>query len=184
METSDKLEALFGALAKAQAKMGSARKGSANPFFKSKYADLSEVRKTAQVIHEFGLAITQFPDGENGLVTVLGHESGQYIKCHMQMKPVKNDPQGLGSCLTYMRRYAMQSVLGIPSEDDDGNKASKKTAPKRPDSKYSTDEKREMFGLLQKLNTKEAQKFKNMKGKWTDSTWDQVAVLLSNGGMS
>ena len=170
METSEQLNELFGALAKAQAKMGAAKKGSANPFFKSKYADLAEVRKTAMVIHEFGLSISQFPCGENGLTTVLAHESGQWISNTMTMKPIKNDPQGLGSCITYMRRYAMQAVLGIPSEDDDGNQASK------PNGDVGlTDQQKKVILKLIRENDPDATKAFGVPSNWTEEQWKEAA---------
>jgi hypothetical protein len=123
--------ALFKALAAAQAEMESAKKDAANPFFKSKYADLAEVVRVSKVIHKHGLSVMQMPVGKNELVTILAHESGEYIKSCYEMTPVKNDPQGVGSCITYQRRYALQAILGIPAEDDDGNAASS-NVPEKP----------------------------------------------------
>jgi hypothetical protein len=53
------------------------------------------------------------------------HKSGEWLGSHFTMKPMKNDPQGIGSCITYMRRYALAAILGLNiDEDDDGNSAS------------------------------------------------------------
>ena len=172
IEKSESIGALMKALCQAQIKMGSAKKGSNNPFFKSKYANLTEVRQTAMVIHDYDLAITQFPVGPHGLLTILGHASGEYISVEMEMKPVKNDPQGVGSCITYMRRYAMQSILGIPSEDDDGNEASKRSG----DSSFTNHQK----SIIQKiLKEKEPDwvKAAGTPSKWDTEIWNKAADL-------
>jgi hypothetical protein len=73
-----------------------------------------------------GLAIIQLPT-TNGLTTILSHTSGQYISENMTMQPSKNDPQGQGSALTYMRRYSLASILNLNAQDDDGNEATRST---------------------------------------------------------
>lgn len=125
---------LLQAFAKFQAKGIKIAKEASNPFFKSKYANLEKIlTRINPALNECGLILMQFPKGENSLKTVLGHpESGQTMSSTMTMKPSKNDPQGLGSALTYMRRYAICSVLclNVAGEDDDGNAASKKETKK------------------------------------------------------
>jgi len=67
--------------------------------------------------------------------TILMHKSGEWLGSHFTMKPVKNDPQGIGSCITYMRRYALAAILGLNiDEDDDGNSASGNNNPDKKDS--------------------------------------------------
>jgi len=183
---SSELGELFGALSQAQAQMVGAKKGAANSFFKSKYADLSEVRKVASTIHEFGLCITQLPTGENGLTTILGHKSGQYIESLMTVKPTKNDPQGTGSALTYMRRYAMQAVLGIPSEDDDGNEAIVRHKEYTEDQKYAihkeyTEEQK--YAILNTLTMKKAKhELENFPSgdpmkTWSEQDWNRAGSI-------
>lgn len=101
-------------------------KDSKNPFFKSKYASLSTILDAIQhPLSECGLSICQFPTGQNGLTSLLMHESGEWISAEYEMKPVKDDPQGRGSCITYQRRYALAAILSLNiDEDDDGNRAS------------------------------------------------------------
>lgn len=101
-------------------------KDSKNPFFKSKYASLSTILDAIETpLCESGLSICQFPTGQNGLTSILMHESGEWISAEYEMKPVKDDPQGRGSCITYQRRYALAAILSLNiDEDDDGNKAS------------------------------------------------------------
>ena len=128
MQKSDSIKDLAAALNKAQDQMSGALKDSKNPFFKSSYADLSSV--VAAVKEPFadnGLSYSQFPvfeDGKVGVETILMHTSGQWL-CGVLLLPMtKQDPQAAGSAITYARRYALQSIAGVPSEDDDGNKAS------------------------------------------------------------
>jgi hypothetical protein len=125
-----------GSLAKAlvafQADLEPVDKNSANPFFKSKYADLTEVKTTVQpLLAKHKLAVTQWPttlDGKPALRTRIIHESGEYDEDTMLLMNAKDDPQGQGSGITYAKRYAFMAALGIVAdEDDDGNKASAKT---------------------------------------------------------
>lgn len=121
--------ALFAALAKAQAEMTSAKKDKANPFFKSKYADLASVLKACRsALNENGLSLTQWPgfDPDRNMVTmhtVIGHAGGGRIECTSAMVPNKSDNQGVGSCQSYLRRYSIQAILAIPAADDDGEAA-------------------------------------------------------------
>jgi len=125
MNKSDEINELATALAKAQGSITNATKSSANPFFKSKYADLAEVINTVKpVFSEHGLSVTQLPAYENGLVsveTVLMHSSGQWLSSTISSPVAKQDAQGVGSTITYCRRYGLAAVAGIAQEDDDGN---------------------------------------------------------------
>lgn len=133
MIKSESIKNLAAALVKAQSSMAGATKSAANPFFKSKYANLEEViRVVKEPFAENGLSFLQFPvsgDGTAGVETIILHESGEFISNEFLLKCAKSDPQGMGSAITYARRYGLQSAVGIPSEDDDGNAAS---APSKP----------------------------------------------------
>ncbi len=110
-----------------QSKVGVIGRSSSNPFFKSKYASLEDILPAIQPsLQEAGLTFTQIPTGENELRTIIIHvESGESIEGTYKMTPAKNDPQGQGAAITYMRRYALVAMLGLNTdEDDDGNKAS------------------------------------------------------------
>lgn len=129
MEKSESIKNIAIAMCKAQGEMGGAHKGANNPFFKSKYADLGSV---IEVVKEpfatNGLSYVQFPinDGDRiGVETILMHESGEWLSNQFTVKATKQDAQGAGSVITYCKRYGLQAVAGIPSEDDDGNAASK-----------------------------------------------------------
>lgn len=123
---SEQINELAAALSKAQAEIKGAAKDSNNPFFKSKYADLSSVVEAAKPITKYGLAVTQttqLTDKGTVLVTTLMHSSGQWICGVMPIRPPKDDLQGVGSALTYCRRYAYAAIVGIAPEDDDGESA-------------------------------------------------------------
>ncbi len=128
MKSSPTLSKLAPALVKAQAAMAGATKSAANPFFKSKYANLEEViRVVKEQFSANGLCFIQNPvssEGHAGVETIILHESGEFISNEFVLKCSKADPQGMGSAITYARRYGLQSACGIPSEDDDGNAAS------------------------------------------------------------
>jgi hypothetical protein len=112
------------------------KKAASNPHFKSKYADLSEVvEATVPALNANGIAVIQSPgyDGELvSITTTLLHESGATVTGVLRMRPTKNDPQGVGSAITYGRRYSLLAMTGAAPEDDDGNAASAKPvgAPK------------------------------------------------------
>ena len=121
---------LAGALSKAQGEIHGAIKDSTNPFFKSSYADLAAVIEASrEQLSKYGLAVIQtneLSDSGVVVVTTLVHESGEWIRGKLKMNPVKNDPQGVGSCITYARRYARAAAIGIAQVDDDGNAATRK----------------------------------------------------------
>ena len=138
MTKSEQINELAAALAKAKTSFGEIKKTAENPFYHSKYAPLDGViAATDAALSANGLAVTQLPENE-GLTTLLLHTSGQYISSLYPIRPVKDDPQGLGSAITYARRYALSAILGVASEpDDDANAASggKATAAAKPQTK-------------------------------------------------
>jgi len=137
MEKSESIKELATALCKFQGEVGKIKKGETNPFFKSKYASLSDI---LDVIREplvlNNLSFVQMPEGEHLMTTVLMHSSGEWIESTYSMTPSKNDPQGLGSVITYQRRYALGAVLGLNiDEDDDGNEG--KNPGKKPEQNFA-----------------------------------------------
>lgn len=125
--TQTSLEKLEAALAKALPELSNAKKNSANPHFKSKYADLGAVIEAIRPVAQHGIWFRQatLPD-ENGITVetfYIGH--GASISAGVLHMPAdKRNPQGFGSALTYARRYALQTAFGLATEDDDGNAAS------------------------------------------------------------
>jgi len=133
MNHSEDIKDLAAALAKAQGQMENAAKDSNNPHFKSKYADLASVWDACRkALSENGLSVVQPAGGGPETVTVttrLMHTSGQWIEEAITLKPMQMTPQGIGSCITYGRRYALASMVGVCPDDDDGNAASQPVAP-------------------------------------------------------
>lgn len=131
---SESVKELCAALVVAQAELQTVTKDAKNPYFKSNYATLEAVTETIRPVYaKYGLAIVQFPvsgdNGNYGLETRIVHKSGEWMSATAFMRPVKDDPQGVGSLITYLRRYAAQAVAFLASADDDGNAASN-NAPK------------------------------------------------------
>jgi hypothetical protein len=146
MNTSTSIGKIAPAFLKAQMSMGAAKKGESNPYFKSKYADLSSVLEACKdALNANGISIlqphvTEFNpttgDEVHFVETRLVHESGEFISSRTKIVVSKqNDPQSLGSSISYARRYGLQSLISLPAEDDDAEKAmgrgsfAKKEAP-------------------------------------------------------
>jgi hypothetical protein len=128
-ETKADHKSIFTALAAAQMEMGRALKDSANPAFRSKYADLASVMDACMgALNKHGICVMQ-PTGEDEtgrfVKTILAHTSGETVECRVPLIVAKNDMQGYGSAVTYARRYGLMSMAGIAPEDDDGNAAAK-----------------------------------------------------------
>jgi hypothetical protein len=100
----------------------SIKKSKKNPHFKSDYADISEVLdKVKPALTECGIVMTQVPD-ELGLITILHDpESNTQVSGRINFIGA-NDPQKLGSNITYYRRYSLIAMLGLEDDDDDANK--------------------------------------------------------------
>ena len=171
MQMSEKIDLLATALAKAQAEIVGAKKDSENPFFESKYADLAACWDACrEPLSKNGLSVVQTTQRgepvkiewevtEKGsgeikkfavdtvelvVTTLLLHESGQWIMSHLPMIPRDASPQGIGSALTYGRRYGFAAIVGVAQVDDDGNQASGRGTQKgiehqRPVTKISDD---------------------------------------------
>ena len=125
MKTSENINELAVALNKAQSEFMVAKKDAKNPFFKSKYATLNSVYEAvAPALLSNGFTIIQ-PIVDNNVETTLVHTSGQFITSSCPIVCAKqNDPQAMGSAITYARRYSLASLLGVMTdEDDDGEKA-------------------------------------------------------------
>lgn len=134
---SAELHELAAALAAAQAEIRAAPKAKTNPHFKSRYADLDDCWDAArEPLSKNGLAVTQWPvtDGAKvTIVTILLHKSGQFLSGELGLQAMDGKPQAVGSAITYGRRYAFSSAVGITSdEDDDGNAGSGRNEPEPP----------------------------------------------------
>lgn len=131
MTRSEQINELATALAKAQAEIEGASKSRTNPAFKSQYATLADVWDACRgPLTKNGLSIVQLPgfaDGKVRVTTILMHASGQFIEETLDLPVSKNDAQGVGSALTYGRRYGLSAMTGVaPDDDDDGSSASRR----------------------------------------------------------
>ena len=135
MKSSPDITLLAAALHKCQGAIAHAKKDALNPHFKSRYADLASVWEAAKpALQANGLSVLQgFSGGENGetvtIETTLLHVSGQFIDSALTLRPSKPDPQGIGSAITYGRRYGLSAILGIVADDDDDGNAASVPAP-------------------------------------------------------
>lgn len=142
MQTSEQINEIAAACAKAQAALKPAIKDATNPAFRSKYADLASIVEAAKVYAANGVAVWQDvtrEDGGIGVRTRLAHTSGQWIEVGPLVVPLtKVDAHGVGSATTYAKRYALSSALGIAAdEDDDGNAAVQQTKDEPADPGYT-----------------------------------------------
>lgn len=130
MEKSEKISNLSKALIDFNVRVTKISKDAKNPFFKSNYASLSNIQDAiSKPLAESGLVYSQMPTGVNGLCTILIHaDSGEYLMDSFIMPVSKpNDPQAVGSAITYAKRYALAGILALNiDDDDDGNKAAEK----------------------------------------------------------
>jgi hypothetical protein len=129
MTTSEQLNEIAAALAKAQGAMKNAALTKVNPHFRSKYADLAGIRDTViPALTANGIAVVQTLDAD-AVLTRLMHASGQWIESRCPI-PAQADMQKMGSAITYARRYSLSAICGIAAdEDDDANAA---TVPAKP----------------------------------------------------
>lgn len=137
MKTSESIKEIATALVKAQTNIKAAIKDATNPFFKNKYADLASVIEAVRPhLNTAGICFLQpATSDEHGVSveTVLLHCSGEWISETLHMPVNKQDAQAVGSAITYGRRYGLQSFTGVPSEDDDGEAATRTAnAPRGP----------------------------------------------------
>jgi hypothetical protein len=121
---------LLKALAEVKKEVGTLSKTETNPFFKSKYFDINSLIQQVDPLLEKNNLLLLQPIENNKVRSVIYHiESGENVISEMDL-PNLQDPQKLGSAITYYRRYTLQSLLGLQAEDDDGNKASAPVKPK------------------------------------------------------
>lgn len=144
---------IYAALAAAQMEMGPALKQSANPAFKSRYADLANVMEAClPALNRNGIAVIQpyvEVDGQRAVKTILAHETGETLETIVPLIVGKNDMQGLGSAMTYARRYGLMGMAGIAPEDDDGNAASKSA----PSGTLTAEQARELNSLIEETHS-------------------------------
>ena len=120
---------IYKKLLESKKEFGKIAKDSKNPFFKSKYFDINSLLDHIEpILQKNGLLLLQ-PITDGKVITeIIDVETGDRVSSEIVL-PILNDPQKLGSAVSYYRRYTAQSLLGLQAEDDDANAASKKPTP-------------------------------------------------------
>jgi hypothetical protein len=124
---SPSLAKIAAALCAAQCELKNPVKNKQNPHFKNWYADLTAVLESIlPVFTKHKLSVMQLPcelDDAPAMMTLIMHDSGEWVETVVKVRPVKLDPQSVGSAQSYAKRYALQSIAGIAAEDDDDGHA-------------------------------------------------------------
>ena len=154
---------IYGALCAAQAEFGKVQKGSTNPAFKSRYADLADVAGVViPTLSAHGVAVFHYIVNDSD-VTAMRTEfvhaaSESRIACDVPLIVNKNDMQGFKSATTYAKRIGLESLSGVAPEDDDGNAAAK--APPAPrqqaPAKMTADQFKQINELIYRTNSDDA----------------------------
>lgn len=170
---SEQVNEIFIALCKAQSEIEIAIKDSNNPFFKSKYADISSVWKACRnALSKNNICISQvveYRDGISFLSTLMGHSSGQWIKSSCPILARDNSPQAFGSAITYARRYSLAAIAGVIADDDDDGEA----AMARSKNKIDSEQIKELTLLSEQLPPDRLNGFNNwVKSIGYDSIFD------------
>lgn len=158
-------------------------KNSNNPFYNSKYADLSAVWdeiKDKAIDNGFCIQQTMYinESGENCLKVRLLHECGDFIDSDMKLLLAKNDMQAIGSAITYARRYLLMAMFGICPEDDDGNATTLKREPEKE--KITQTQLGEIIDSLNAIEEKESAFLKRFKiSKLEDLPRDEFKTAIA-----
>lgn len=157
MLKSEEINELAAAISQAQGEIENASKNSANPHFKSKYADLAEVINCIRpVFSKHGLSVTQFPSYEGGVVsveTVIAHKSGQWMSGTISAPVSKQDAQGVGSATTYCRRYALAAAACLAQEDDDEENAIGRAKQSAPAKKITDSQAADLTAIMEQVGS-------------------------------
>ncbi len=190
------MKELYAALVKCQTQIKVALKDSKNPHFKSSYADLTSVMLACKdALAANNLAVLQLSriheSGTPVLVTRIIHSSGEHVEGEFPLVcKDPNDPQKLGSAVTYARRYALAAALGITADDDDGQAASSHAAPSAPKAAPVQAAGNVMAELFTKAGLKYPEALEEAIGKsmkdWSevDKTLARDAIKQLQGGKS
>lgn len=138
MRHSETIATIAPAVVEALHEIEGPAKDTKNPHFGKQYASLGSVlRASKEILHKHGLAVLQFPGAMVGgvmtLDTVILHKSGEWMSGDepFGVAVQKSDPQGVGSALTYARRYGQMAALNMTAEDDDGEAAMQRQPPQQ-----------------------------------------------------
>jgi hypothetical protein len=188
-EMSEKCDIVLSKLMKAKQEIGTVKKDSKNPFHKSNYASLNAyIDASEEHLIKNGLILVQAGNGsfsEPMIVATLIHpESGQWLKSYLPILNPKLDSQGLGASVTYMRRYSIATLLGLVSEDDDGETAvgRGKYDQQKKKTENTEDQKDNEHENLRKLLEKFDKEDQNLVLEWIKAAckhfeWTQVECI-------
>jgi hypothetical protein len=181
MKKSDDIKDLAIALAKVQGALKPAIKDAINPHFRSQYADLGSIWDSCRtLLSDNGLSVAQLTGGDSeGVIieTMLLHSSGQWLSSELYLPLTKRDAQGVGSAMTYGRRYGLAAMVGIVADvDDDGNAASGKAdkqqakppAQTKPPELQGTSYTKEISAICAELNKQSGETIKWASGTLAD----------------
>ena len=168
------MKEILSKLSLVKKEIGTLSKNASNPFFKSKYLDLGEILTNLEPLLETHKMLLLQPISEDTVCTQIHDlESGQCVTSCIKL-PTLTDPQKIGSAITYYRRYSLQSLLALQTDDDDGNKASQKEVAKE----QPKDTTAEISMLLESSTTLEQLQERYMSLSATDKT--KYAKLTSS----
>ncbi len=182
MERSPEVGELIAALAKAQAEFTFAAKDSTNPAFNSKYADLAaNLIAVRPALSKHGIAVLQFDESDverqTASVTTSLHFANQWISCTAEAPATGQkgfNVQSLGACWTYLRRYTLQALCGLASDDDDGNSLAVENKPVAK--KIAAEVERQKAGKIPAVSPQEETDWKNAVD--TCKSAGDVAILV------
>jgi hypothetical protein len=184
MKMSDTISQLATALAKAQGEIDDATKKGINPAFRSKYADLAAVRGVIrEPLAVNDLSVVQFPRTIQGGVeveTMIVHKSGEFMSETLFMPVNKYDAHGIGSGITYARRYGLMSLLCLAADDDDGNAAVEKNPAKEAAPAAKKLSKDEQASLAKDAMTAANSGTATLTAWWKTLSKDQRSALDSD----
>ena len=193
---SEQINELASALAKAQAEMKPAKKEAQNPFFKSRYASLQSIwDQVRDPLTKHGLSVVnalRIDQDHQTLTTTLLHSSGQWLASEARINPVKQDPQSIGSAITYYKRYQLAALTGmVTDEDDDGEHAMGRINDKTTDTKTTPPApKTDAMNIVVLGNTVfegglyKGQSFKELAFSNKKAAKDYVDYIKKNKGLS
>ena len=183
------MENICKAFVKFQSEFKGMKPDSSNPFFKSTYISLDGILETVRpILAKNGLAVIQEATGDGDYIfvkTKLIHESGQMIETEiLKMKPQKNDPQSMGSCITYSKRYQLAALLGIcECIDDDANIATYgNSSPEQSEStgKLSAKQVGRLLAIGLKAGIKEPEIKKVIKAEFGKDKIEDLSIEAYN----
>ena len=171
METQE----FYQKISNVQHLIGAIPKDSTNPHYKSSYFDINAIiGKLRNLLKIEGLVLTQ-PISDGKLYSIITEiKTGKTIESFLSLPELEN-PQKLGSCITYFRRFTLQSLLALEAEDDDGNFASQETSNFIVDDnipwldiyvKGTTDLTQEMIQVSEKMKMGAYKSIRDIRKNW------------------